>query len=99
MTAIVEFRWTGPRLCTLVDGFIRQEGSGRETREPLRLMPDLYLRFAELGSEDAYLAFARAHGLLTTPARPDAKEPLELWRREIRMMKSLTTMVGAVKTE
>jgi hypothetical protein len=51
------------------------------------------------GSEDACLAFARAFGLLTTPAKAAAEEPLDVWRREIRRMKSLTTMVSAVKTE
>jgi hypothetical protein len=89
VTAIIDFKWTGPRLCELTNGVIRQIRDGRETREPLKYAPDLYLRFAELSSEDACLAFARAHGLLTTPAKIDAKEPLEVWWREIKMMKSL----------
>jgi hypothetical protein len=80
---------------------IRQAaGVGRETFEPLTVPTRLYLAFAELdGSPEACVAFARAWGLLRTPAAKDAAESLDIWRREIRQMKSQINMVSMVRTE
>jgi hypothetical protein len=100
MTTIFEFRWPRPHRCALDGGVIRQVGRGRDNHwEPLKHVPDLYLKFAELdGSGEACMDFAGKYGLLTTPAKIGAAERVEGWQPEIRKMKGLISMVGTVGT-
>jgi hypothetical protein len=109
MTTIdLEFEWTrghayefGPSLNDATVQVIRQSGRGRDRVYPLGIQKEqpLYLTFAMLdGSPSACAAFASAWGLLATPAKTGAAEPLSDWQREIKKMKSLVRMVGMVRT-
>jgi hypothetical protein len=100
MTTIFEFKWPRPRECALDGKAVRQVGSGRDVDwEPLKHVPDLYLRLAELdGSGEACAEFATKYGLLVTPAKTGAAEPVENWQREIRKMKSLISVAGMART-
>jgi hypothetical protein len=74
---------------------IRQIGRKEIPVRPLD-NPGLYLAFANLDRDAvACLTFAREFGLLRTEAHDGAAERLDLWQREIRKMKSLTSMLGA----
>jgi hypothetical protein len=96
---ILEFRWPRPHTCTLDGDVIRQVGSGRDNQwEPLRHVPDLYLKFARLdGSAEACVDFAGRYGLLRVPAKIGAAEPIEDWQTEIRKMKGLANMTRDVR--
>lgn len=79
---------------------IRQIGRGRENYRPLEIdLANLHLRFAELADDDATVAFANAWGLLQTEARQGAMESLDSWRREIRKMRGILSVLGAKTTE
>jgi hypothetical protein len=78
---------------------IRQSHRGRDRFHPLEINKSLYVAFSRLdGTPNACLEFARSWGLLTERARPDAAEPLELWRQKIRLMKASIAMVDMVRT-
>jgi hypothetical protein len=101
----VDFQWTrafakagNQAAYAYSRGEIRQIGRGKERYRPLAT-DGLYLRFAELdGSPEACVAFANTHGLLTKHANltNPPSEPLETWRREIRRMKTLSSMLPDV---
>ena len=87
-TIDIDFEWARGLDYEYRDGAIRQIGKRKE-RSPFEKAPGLYLTFAKLdGTPEACVDFARAWGLLTTPASSAAEEGLEVWRREIRKMKS-----------
>jgi hypothetical protein len=109
MTTIdVEFEWSrgrsyecGPSINDKTTEMIRQPGRARDRFSPLGIQKEqpLYLTFASLdGSPDACVSFASAWGLLATPAKAGAEEPLATWQREIKKMKSLISVVGMVRT-
>jgi hypothetical protein len=81
---------------------IQQIGRGRDRIRPLgeqRKRP-AYLEFATLdASPEACLAFASSWGLLISPPRDGAAEPLDLWRKEIKSLNRLVNVVpGAIIT-
>ena len=105
MTTIVDFEWTRGHDYEFARDktghLIRQVGKGRDHVKPLDLpsKAGLAVAFADLdGTPDRCRAFARAYGLLTTPAHDGAAEPLELWQREIKKMRALLSMTGMVRT-
>jgi hypothetical protein len=80
---------------------IRQADKGRERFNPLDPVraTSLAVRFAALdGSPERCVAFANHFGLLTTPASFGAQEPLDIWQREIKKMKSLISMTDVVRS-
>jgi hypothetical protein len=104
----LDFEWTRGLTYECVGGVIRQTSKKKE-RVPFEKTTNLYSQFAELdvSPEDlpkACLGFAHRWGLLTTPASWDAEkslgaqESLDTWRREIKKMKSLQSMVKMVRT-
>jgi hypothetical protein len=80
------------------DPVIQQVGRGRDRIRPLgehRPRP-AYLEFATLdGSPEACLAFASSWGLLFSPPKDGAAEPLSTWRQEIKTLKRLLDAVPA----
>jgi hypothetical protein len=105
MTTIkIDFEWTRGRRYEHVPykggGAIRQTDKGGERFNPLDLggATSLAVTFAGLnGSSEGCVDFATHFGLLTTPARFGAAEPLDIWQREIRRMKSLISMTDVVR--
>ena len=102
-TLDIDFDWTRGHTYELAAAgkaaVIRQTSKGRDNVRPLERSLALYLTFASLdGSPASCLGFARAWGLLTTPARVGAAEPIETWRREINLMKRYVGVVGMVRT-
>jgi hypothetical protein len=102
-TIEIGFEWTrgghyecGPAPADKKAQVIRQLDKRRETYRPLETeFSNLHLRFAELGSSpSAYVKFASAWGLLETAADKGATEKLEAWRREVRKMKGLISMLA-----
>src|SRR6516165_8966849 len=102
-TIEIGFEWTrgghyecGPDPADKTAQVIRQLDKRTETYRPLETeLSNLHLRFAELGSSpSAYVKFARAWGLLETAADEGATEKLKAWRREVRKMKGLISMLA-----
>jgi len=102
-TIEIGFEWTrgghyecGPAPTDKTVQVIRQVDKRKETYRPLETeRSNLHLRFAELASSpDAYVKFATAWGLLETRADKEAMETLESWRREVRKMKGLISVLA-----
>jgi hypothetical protein len=95
----ISFEWTRGYGYELSGDVIRQSGRGRDHIHPLEIRKTLYLDFASIdGTAETCLAFAQAWGLLMTPAKLDAAEPIDQWRQKIRSMKSWITGVTMVRT-
>jgi hypothetical protein len=91
----IGLRWLRAEAYEAASRVIRPVGKRRYWGEPFKIegeMP-LYVRFANLdGSEESIVNFARVYGLLRLRSRDEA-EPLDGWKKEIRNMKLLMSLL------